>query len=124
MNLEFGRIRDMADTSPKGIGRRIRARRLKLGLSQPKLAKVLKIPQQTIGGWETGKARRPTRLLEAAKVLCTTQEWLLNEEGPEEVVPVIPKTQLAATIDSLDPSLVPAALEFLKNLGQKENEVA
>ena len=114
----------MADTSPKGIGKRIRTRRIKLGLSQPKLAKILKIPQQTIGGWETGKAKRPRVLLEAAKALCTTQEWLLREEGPEEIVPVIPKHQIAATIDSLDPRLVPAALEFLKNLGEKETEVA
>lgn len=117
-------IADMADTSPKGIGKRIRARRVKLGLSQPKLAKILKIPQQTIGGWETGKASRPRFLPEAAKALCTTQEWLLREEGPEEIVPTIPKAQIAATIDALDPRLVPAALEFLRNLGEKETEVA
>ena len=114
----------MADTSPQGIGKRIRARRIKLGLSQPKLAKILKIPQQTIGGWETGKAKRPRVLMEAAQALCTTQEWLLRGEGPEEVVPVIPKAQIAATIDSLDPRLVPAALEFLRNLGEKETEAA
>jgi HTH-type transcriptional regulator, cell division transcriptional repressor len=114
----------MVDTSPKGIGSRIRARRDKLGLSQPKLAKILGIPQQTIGGWETGKAKRPRFLYEAAKALCTTEEWLLHGKGPEEVVPVIPKAQIAATIDSLDPRLIPAALEFLRNLSDKETEAA
>lgn len=114
----------MADTSPQGIGKRIRARRLKLGLSQQKLAKILNIPQQTIGGWEKGTSKRPRFLMEAAKALCTTQEWLLREDGPEEIVPVTSKAQIAATIDSLDPRLIPAALEFLRNLKDKNTEAA
>lgn len=118
-NLDFGKFTGMVDTSPQGVGNRIRRRREKLGLSQPKLAKILKVPQQTIGGWETGKANRPTRLLEAAKVLCTTQEWLLREEGPEEIVPDLGR-QFAALVDSLDQRLIPAALEFLRNLEPPE----
>lgn len=114
----------MVDLSPKGIGKRIRARRLALGLSQPKLAKALGIPQQTIAGWETGVAKRPRMLLEAANVLCTTQEWLLREEGPEVSVPDNPKAQIAATLDSLDPKLIPAALEFIRNLKRKDSEAA
>jgi transcriptional regulator with XRE-family HTH domain len=114
----------MVDTSAQGIGNRIKARRLKLGLSQPKLSKILRIPQQTIGGWERGTSKRPRFLLELSKALCTTQEWLLAEEGPEEIVPTISKRQIAATIDSLDPKLVPAALEFLKNLGETDTEAA
>lgn len=114
----------MADESPKGVGRRIRLRRKKLGFSQPELAEILKVPQQTISGWETGKAGRPGRLFEAAKVLCTTQEWLLKEEGPEETVPLNLDAQLAATIGLLEPKLKPAALEFLRNLAEKDAEVA
>jgi transcriptional regulator with XRE-family HTH domain len=124
VNREFGRFADMVDTSAKGLGKRIKKRRKQLGLSQPKLAKALSIPQQTIAGWESGVSRRPRYLLEAAKVLCTTEEWLLREEGPEEIVPTIPKAQIAATIDSLDPRLVPAALEFLRNLGLKDADTA
>lgn len=123
-NLKFGTLAGMVDTSPKGIGKRIRARRLKLGLSQPKLAKALKIPQQTIGGWEKGAARRPRLLLEASKVLCTTEEWILREEGPEEIVPIIPKAQIAAALENLDPRLLPAALEFLRNLSDSSTEAA
>ena len=114
----------MADTSAQGIGKRIKARRAKLGLSQPKLAKILRIPQQTIGGWEKGTSKRPRFLLELSKALCTTQEWLLAEQGPEEIVPVIPRQQLTETIDSLDPRLIPAALEFLKTLREKDTEAA
>lgn len=114
----------MSDTSAQGIGNRIRARREKLGLSQPKLAKVLNCPQQTIDGWEHGKAKRPRLLLELSKALCTTQEWLLSQDGPEEIVPAISKSQIVGAVESLDPRLVPAALEFLRNLQEKDTEAA
>lgn len=114
----------MTDISAKGVGVRIRKRRTRLGLSQPKLAKILDIPQQTIDGWEHGKARRPRLLLELSKALCTTQEWLLREEGPEEVSPVVSKAQIATVIESLDPKLVPAALEFLRSLQQSDKDAA
>jgi len=114
----------MVDTSAKGIGNRIRRRRKHLRMSQPKLAKVLDCPQQTIDGWEHGKAKRPRLLLELSKALCTTQEWLLREEGAEEVTPTISKQEIGAVIESLDPRLVPAALEFLRSLGEKDTEAA
>lgn len=114
----------MPDEIAKAVGLRIRKRRKAIGLSQPKLAKALDIPQQTIGGWEKGKARRPTRLLELAKVLCTTQEWILREEGPEVVEPKNPKEQIKQVLESLDPHLIPTALEFIRNLGEKDAEVA
>lgn len=114
----------MVDLSAQGIGNRIRARRTKLGLSQLKLSKILKVPQQTIGGWETGKARRPSKLLELSKVLCTTQEWLLEESGPEEIVPPLSKQQVSSALESLDVRLVPAALEFLKNLADSRSDEA
>lgn len=114
----------MVDTSAKGIGKRIRKRRAELGLSQPQLAKILGCPQQTVDGWEQGKARRPRLLLELSKALCTTQEWLLREEGLEQVRPEISKQQIVQRIESLDPRLVPAALEFLRRLGEADTEAA
>jgi transcriptional regulator with XRE-family HTH domain len=120
---EFGSLVAMIDTSPAGIGKRIKARRKKLGLSQPKLAESLGCPQQTIDGWEHGKARRPRYLLELSKALCTTQEWLLREEGPEEIVGAS-KAELSSVVDALDPMLVPAAIEFLRKLGKKTSEAA
>jgi len=123
-NKNFSRLFRMVDLSAKGVGARIKRRRNALGVSQLKLAKTLHIPQQTIGGWETGKARRPRLLLELSKVLCTTQEWLLREEGPEEIAPIVSKAEIGATIESLDPRLVPAALEFLRRLGDRDTEAA
>ena len=114
----------MADISAHGIGNRIRARRVKLKLSQSDLSQMLNCPQQTIDGWEHGKARRPRLLFELAKALCTTQEWLLSEEGPEELVPVFTKAAIASALESLDPKLVPAALEFIKRLSEKDVEAA
>jgi len=120
MNQEFGRLLIMVDMSPKGLGKRIRARREKLGISQTKLAEALDIPQQTVAGWETGAARRPRLLMEAATVLCTTQQWLLREEGPEEIAPVVPKDQIASAVESLDPRLHALALEYLRNLQKSQ----
>ena len=114
----------MVDLSAKGIGKRIRKRRQALGLSQPKLAKALHCPQQTVDGWEQGKAKRPRLLLELSKALCTTQEWLLREEGPEEVVPTFSKAALSTAVESLDPRLVPAALEFIRKLAEEDSEAA
>jgi transcriptional regulator with XRE-family HTH domain len=120
LNRGFGSLLFMADESAQGIGNRIKKRRKALGLSQPKLAKILDVPQQTIGGWETGRARRPTKLFELSKVLCTTQEWLLREEGPEIVEPPDPKAAIKQALEALDPMLVPAAMEFLRKLGEKD----
>ncbi|WP_407146295.1 helix-turn-helix domain-containing protein [Bradyrhizobium sp. ORS 86] len=106
----------MVDTSSQGIGNRIRKRRKARGLSQTKLAKLLNIPQQTIGGWETGKAERPRYLNEAATALWTTEAWLLREEGPEEVLPAITKEQLHAEIESLDQSKLEEAFNLLRRL--------
>ena len=114
----------MVDTTPKGIGIRIRKRRIALGWSQLKLANELKIPQQTVAGWETGKAKRPRFLLEAANALCTTQQWLLREEGPEETEPVVTKDQIANAIDSLDPRLRRKVLELIESLSMKDANVA
>lgn len=114
----------MAEQSAQAVGNRIRKRRKALGVSQPKLAKILGCPQQTIDGWEHGKAKRPRLLLELAIALCTTQEWLLRAEGPEEVAPAVSKQQIGAAIESLDPRLVPAALEFLRNLADRDTEAA
>lgn len=122
MNLELGSLSDMANLSAQGVGTRIRVRREKLGLSQPKLAKILNSRQQTVDGWEHGKARVPRQIVDLAKALCTTPEWLLREEGPEEVTPQIPKQQIVAAIESLDPRLIPAALEFVRNLALAEQE--
>ena len=114
----------MADDTAKAVGDRIRQRRKALGISQPKLAELLHVPQQTIAGWENGKAKIPRRLIDAAKVLCTTPEWLLREEGPEVVLPPQLRKQLSETVESLPSELVPAALEFLRSLQRTDTEAA
>lgn len=123
-NLNFGNFAAMIDQSAKGVGNRIRKRRKALRLSQLDLATILDCPQQTVDGWEQGKSRRPRILLEISKALCTTQEWLLKEEGPEEIVPAFSKATVSSVIESLDPKLVPAAIEFLRKLAEKDADVA
>ena len=122
-NLLFGSLDIMVNKAAQELGNRIRKRRTKLKLSQPELGEILDVPQQTIDGWEHGKARRPRYLLELSKALCTTQEWLLTGEGDEHVVSAS-KAELSTALNALDPNLVPAAMEFLRKLGKKTTEAA
>lgn len=114
----------MSKADKKGLAERVRARRETLKLSQTQLAEAVGMKQQGILNIEKGLVERPRKLLEISKVLCTTQEWLLNAEGPEEIVPFISKHQIMITVESLDPKLVPAAMEYLRTLREIDTEVA
>jgi len=76
------------------IGKRVRARRIELGLSQTDLGEKVGMKQQGIQSIEDGKSERPRKLRELAVALETTQEWLLGEAEPthflvsEELRPV------------------------------------
>lgn len=67
------------------LGARIARRRDALNITQEELAEAVGMSQQGIGSIELGEVERPRKLREIAAVLGTTQEWLLWEEGPEEV---------------------------------------
>jgi transcriptional regulator with XRE-family HTH domain len=61
------------------LGKRIRATRIKLGLSQPRLAKLAKMNVMTISRYETGvrKGLRVSSLLKLAVALKTSPEYLV-----------------------------------------------
>jgi transcriptional regulator with XRE-family HTH domain len=44
-------------TSQEATGSRIKANRLKQGISQVELARMLYVPRSTVWRWETGKAK-------------------------------------------------------------------
>jgi transcriptional regulator with XRE-family HTH domain len=78
------------------FGRRLKERRVELGLSQPKLAKMAKLAkmrgfsQSNIAWLEKGIAKDPrTQAEDLAGLLRTTAEWLLWETGTREVGPPI-----------------------------------
>jgi len=58
------------------IGERVKAKRLELGLSQEELAVRSKTTQQSIVNVETGKTKSPRNLLDLAKALNVSPEYL------------------------------------------------
>lgn len=77
----------MSQDNKNPIGARVARRRAVLGLSQSALARMLDMEQPSVAAIEAGKVKRPGKLMELAAALRTSQEWLLREEGPEEVEP-------------------------------------
>lgn len=57
---------------------RVRSRRKELGLSQQELAKLTGIGQSSIGQIENGRNKSTTKILELAKALQTTPEYLMH----------------------------------------------
>lgn len=63
-------------------GARYLAVRKKLGLSQPQLAKILKVQKQTVSSWERGVSDpRIETARQLAKLAGIHVEWLLSGEG-------------------------------------------
>lgn len=58
------------------IGERVKAKRLEMGLSQEELAVRSKTTQQSIVNVETGKTKSPRNLLDLAKALNVSPEYL------------------------------------------------
>ncbi|MCG7551969.1 XRE family transcriptional regulator [Pseudoalteromonas sp. Of11M-6] len=58
------------------IGERIRNKRKSLGLTQAALSEMVGIAQQSLQSIESGKIEKPRRIMELAKALETTPEYL------------------------------------------------
>jgi transcriptional regulator with XRE-family HTH domain len=93
-NLKIGRFVLMDNVDPKAVGRRLRARRTKLGLSTTKVGESLRrrklrgYSQQNIVSLEKGDIKDPRRqAMDLAEPLETTPDWLLYGRGPEEAGP-------------------------------------
>jgi SOS-response transcriptional repressor LexA len=64
------------------IAERVKEERIKLGLTQAELAKLIGITQQSLQKIEDGKTQNPRKLLSLSKALNCTPEWLeLGERG-------------------------------------------
>lgn len=74
----------MKEVDASAMGRRLKIRRAKLGLSQEELAKHVNMTQQGIDSIEQGRVKRPRLLKELAKALATSEDWLLWRKGTEE----------------------------------------
>lgn len=70
---------------------RVRARREQLGLSQSEVARRLGKRQQTVNALEAGAVERPGYLIDLARVLEVTPDWLLYGDGPAPDAAPAPK---------------------------------
>ena len=70
----------IANPVDRHIGRRLRARRIALGMSRDTLAVALGISVLQVREWEAGKSRvGATRLRALAKVLCINPGWFFED---------------------------------------------
>ncbi|HBL0732895.1 TPA: helix-turn-helix domain-containing protein [Kluyvera ascorbata] len=60
------------------LAARFKARRLELGMTQVEVAAAAGVSQQSIESIESGRTRKPRNLLDLAKALKCSPDWLLN----------------------------------------------
>ncbi|EKD1774709.1 TPA: S24 family peptidase [Klebsiella pneumoniae] len=60
------------------LAARFKARRIELGMTQTEVANVAGVSQQSIESIESGRTRKPRNVLELAKALKCSPDWLLN----------------------------------------------
>jgi transcriptional regulator with XRE-family HTH domain len=86
-NQKFGNVysMDRQEIDPKEFGRRVRERRIELGMSQTALAEKSDQSQSNIGWIEQGKAKKPKQqAIDLVEPLRTSAEWLLYGTGQKE----------------------------------------
>jgi transcriptional regulator with XRE-family HTH domain len=86
-NRKFGSFSSMdrQEIDPKEFGRRVRERRVELGMSQAALAEKSGQSQSNIGWIEQGKAKKPKhQALDLVEPLRTSVDWLLYGTGERE----------------------------------------
>ena len=103
------------------IGKRIAARRSELGLTQEDLAALVKAEQQQISRYERGKfSPRLDVLIEIARALQTSLDWLVgNEITEEDLTPIemeVVKAMRRARNDQQRKALLNAMKAFTDSL--------
>ncbi|MBO4703073.1 MAG: helix-turn-helix transcriptional regulator [Lachnospiraceae bacterium] len=72
----------MKELKEETLGQRIKAQRIRIGMTQDDLADRLCIPKATISAYENDKIDiKASRIIEISKVLLTTPNYLLGYEG-------------------------------------------
>lgn len=74
-------------TNVKTVRDRLKHARLMRGLSQAELAAAAKCSQSAIGNFESGERKTLRNLVEVARALNVSIEWLYDGRGPGPTVP-------------------------------------
>lgn len=122
--LSFGNSAHMRKVDKPAFAGRVRARIERLKTNPTAVAKALGLRQQTVDNVVQGKVGRPGFIVELARVLCTTTDWLLWDEGAEEIeVPFSPE-EILAIAKRLRSDQRGLAVTFLKTLAEKDSKAA
>jgi transcriptional regulator with XRE-family HTH domain len=88
-----------------GVGQRIRALRLAMGMEQGQLARLAKIKQSTLSDLERGDSKNPRgdTLVQIAAALHVDHDWLMTGEGlpQRKLQPDIDQSELLAIYTAL-----------------------
>ncbi len=76
----------MKQSTEKTLGQRIKEQRVKVGMTQEKLADILYLPKSTISAYENGIHIKDYRLVDIANALQTTPNDLLGVEQDPYIV--------------------------------------
>ena len=69
------------------IGTRIKEARMKVGLTQKQVSKLVRVSPHAVWSWEAGKMKpTPEHLLELAYRCETSTDWLLGRDVVEEEI--------------------------------------
>jgi transcriptional regulator with XRE-family HTH domain len=102
------------------VAKRVRFRRITLGLSQHELADKIGVSFQQMQKYETGSNRiSASRLFELSKVLKVPMTWFFYDEGRDGGES---GTLLDVYFSISDPASRHRALEMLRNLAAKSEE--
>lgn len=75
----------MKNITENTLGARIKAQRIRCGMTQEELAEAMCIPKSTISAYENDKVDiKSSVIVELSKVLETDANYLLGIEAPEE----------------------------------------
>lgn len=77
------------------LAQRLKKARKLSGLSQKELGEAVGISQAAIQKIEVGNAQNSTKLIEIAKVLRVSPEWLSSGNGEEPTIPVIHSSEVS-----------------------------
>jgi transcriptional regulator with XRE-family HTH domain len=81
------------------IGKRVKARREELGISQTVLAKRIGVSGPSLSQLESGKIKRSRRLNKLAAVLKVSPEWLEGSVDGKPAAPVAAKAAVVAKVN-------------------------
>lgn len=81
------------------IASRLKEAREAAGLSQAELAERVGMKQTGIGSIESGESARPRKLLEIARAVNRTAQWLLGEDGDEIQPSAFPKADVSHPVE-------------------------